>query len=257
VRASTSSSYFDALQRRHVRRSRLRMRCFEGPCVCKHVTLPKVPRSFPWWLKSTPIITIPGFCLPARSARSHGRLSMYKVQRARARPAQLGGETGWLQVRRKVSWRRVTSRPSSGKRPADQHAAESEWQSLCRELMGTRTRSWSNYGSHPEQTRKSPARRIGTPIPGPGRIGNRGFPSPFPGQIGNRGFPPRFPAKKSGNRGNRESDFLSDEYQLQWTQNILSREYHASAFTGSMRLLFRVRDSEREHAAVSDEHQLQ
>ena len=67
------------------------------------------------------------------------------------------------------------------------------------------------------------------------------------------------PGQKMGNRGNRESDFLSDEYQLQWTRNILvlSREYHASAFTGSMRLLFRVRDSEREHAAVSDEHQLQ
>ena len=93
------------------------------------------------------------------------------------------------------------------------------------------------------------------PVPAESGIGD----SLFPGQIGNRGFPPRFPAKNSGNRGNRESDFLSDEYQLQWTRNILvlSREYHASAFTGSMRLLFRVRDSEREHAAVSDEHQLQ
>jgi hypothetical protein len=28
----------------------------------------------------------------------------------------------------------------------------------------------------------------------------------------------------------------SDEHQLQWTRNILSREYHASALTGSMRL---------------------
>ena len=82
---------------------------------------------------------------------------------------------------------------------------------------------------------------------------------PIPAESGNDSpdFPsPDFP-KKPGNRGNRESDFLSDEYQLQWTRNILSREYHASAFTGSMRLLFRVRDSEREHAAVSDEHQLQ
>jgi hypothetical protein len=82
---------------------------------------------------------------------------------------------------------------------------------------------------------------------------------------GNRGFPvSRFrPSRESGiddspdfpkkNRGNRESDFLSDEYQLQWTRNMLSREYHASPFTGSMRLLFGVRDSEREHAAVSDE----
>jgi hypothetical protein len=40
------------------------------------------------------------------------------------------------------------------------------------------------------QTRKSPARRIGTPIPVPGRIGNRGFsaqvddfPSPIPGHL--------------------------------------------------------------------------
>jgi len=106
------------------------------------------------------------------------------------------------------------------------------------------------------QTRKSPAaRRIGTPIPGPGRIGNRGFPVSRPNR--ESGIPSPIPGKKSGNRGNRESDFLSDEYQLQWTRNILSREYHASAFTGSMRLLFRVRDSEREHAAVSDEHQLQ
>ena len=116
----------------------------------------------------------------------------------------------------------------------------------------------------PEQTRKSPARRIGTPIPDSGRIGNRGFPvSRFrPSRESGIDDSPDFP-KKSGNRGNRESDFLSDEYQLQWTRNILSREYHASAFTGSMRLLFRVRDSEREHAAVSasddsdSEHQAQ
>ena len=46
----------------------------------------------------------------------------------------------------------------------------------------------------------------------------------------------------------REHAAASDEHQLQWTRNILSREYHASALTGSMRLLFRVR--EREHAAV-------
>jgi hypothetical protein len=74
---------------------------------------------------------------------------------------------------------------------------------------------------------------------------------PIPAESGSES--PDFP-KKPGNRRNRDSDFLSDEYQLQWTRNILSREYHASAFTGSMRLLFRVRDSEREHAAVSDEH---
>jgi hypothetical protein len=41
----------------------------------------------------------------------------------------------------------------------------------------------------------------------------------------------------------------SEHQPAQWTRNILlSGEYHASALTGSMRLLFRVR--EREHAAV-------
>ena len=48
------------------------------------------------------------------------------------------------------------------------------------------------------QTRKSPARRIGTPIPDSRPNRESGI-SRFPGQIGNRGFPPRFPAK------NRES----------------------------------------------------
>ena len=65
------------------------------------------------------------------------------------------------------------------------------------------------------QTRKSPARRIGTPIPGPGRIGNRGF--PVSRRNRESGIPSPIPGKKSGNRGNRESDFLSNEYQLQWT----------------------------------------
>ena len=37
---------------------------------------------------------------------------------------------------------------------------------------------------------------------------------------------------------------MGDEHQPQWTQQILSREYHASALTGSMRLLFRVRQRE-------------
>ena len=86
------------------------------------------------------------------------------------------------------------------------------------------------------QTRKSPARRIGTPIPD-SRPNRESGDFPIPGQIGNRGFPPRFPAKNReiGGIGN-PSDFLSDEYQLQWTRNILlvlSREYHASAFTGN------------------------
>ena len=59
------------------------------------------------------------------------------------------------------------------------------------------------------QTRKSPARRIGTPIPFPAESGIGD--SLFPGQIGNRGFPPRFPAKKSGIGGSdRNSRFPSD-----------------------------------------------
>jgi hypothetical protein len=48
------------------------------------------------------------------------------------------------------------------------------------------------------QTRKSPARRIGTPIPDSRPNRESGIPC-FPAKIGNRGFPPRFPAK------NRES----------------------------------------------------
>jgi hypothetical protein len=113
------------------------------------------------------------------------------------------------------------------------------------------------------QTRKSesPARRPPAgprfPFPGnPGRIGNRGLPvsPPFPdsGESGIGGAAagsPRFP-KRPGNRGDRKSDFLSDEHQPQWTQHTLSREFHA--LTGSMRLLFRVRVRVRgrEHAAV-------
>jgi hypothetical protein len=48
----------------------------------------------------------------------------------------------------------------------------------------------------------------------------------------------------------REHAAVSDEHQLQWTPHTLcttlSREFHA--LTGSMRLLFRIR--ERENAAV-------
>ena len=72
-------------------------------------------------------------------------------------------------------------------------------------------------------------------------------------------IPSPFPGKKRES-GDPISDCrVASEHQPQWTRNMLSREYHASPFTGSMRLLFRVRDSlsEREHAAVSDERQLQ
>jgi hypothetical protein len=102
------------------------------------------------------------------------------------------------------------------------------------------------------------APRPGNPRPGesgprfpiPGRIGNRGFPVSRPNR--ESGIPSPIPGKKIGNRGRfgaSDSRFPSEsEHQPQWTRNILSREYHASALTGSMRLLFRVR--EREHAAV-------
>ena len=65
------------------------------------------------------------------------------------------------------------------------------------------------------QTRKSPARQIGTPGDSPGfpfpaesarGIGDSLRISLFPGRIGNRGFPPRFPAK-SGIGGTGIGDF--------------------------------------------------
>ena len=90
----------------------------------------------------------------------------------------------------------------------------------------------------------------GPRFPVPGRIGNRGFPVSRPNR--ESGIPSPIPGKKSGigaDSGGSDSRFPSEsEHQPQWTRNILSREYHASALTGSMRLLFRVR--EREHAAV-------
>ena len=68
-----------------------------------------------------------------------------QITRARSRPAQLGGETGLASSspQSKFASRDVTV--SSGKRPADQYAVESQWQSS---LMGTL--SLSNNGSHPE-----------------------------------------------------------------------------------------------------------
>jgi hypothetical protein len=116
----------------------------------------------------------------------------------------------------------------------------------------------------------------------PGQIGNRGFPPRFRVPAENResgGSVSRFPsdvraltvtavdseytqrlscqcsqrqhaAPIQGLLKTEHWHAASDEHQPQWTRNILSREYHASpsALTGSMRLLFRVR--EREHAAV-------
>ncbi len=95
----------------------------------------------------------------------------------------------------------------------------------------------------PNQTKKSPARRHRDPD-SRSRPNRKSGIACFPPdsrfrRIGESPFP-----ENPGNRGNWESDFLSDEYQLQWTRSILSREYLASAFTGSMRLLFRVRESD-------------
>ncbi len=64
---------------------------------------------------------------------------------------------------------------------------------------------------------------------------------------------------KPGNGGS-DSRFLSDvrasTAALTWTRSILSREYHASALTGSMQCGSYSGAQEREHAAVaSDEHQ--
>ena len=56
VRAGASSgwSHFDALQRRHVRRSWSTAAYFESSRVCRHVILSKVLQTLPWGLKSTP-----------------------------------------------------------------------------------------------------------------------------------------------------------------------------------------------------------
>jgi hypothetical protein len=77
-----------------------------------------------------------------------------------------------------------------------------------------------------DQTRKSPARRIGTPIPVPGQIGNRGLPVSRPNR--ESGIPSPIPQ-------NRESgDPIPDSrvpvtwttdpsaHQPQWTRNIYS-----------------------------------
>jgi hypothetical protein len=109
------------------------------------------------------------------------------------------------------------------------------------------------------QTMKPPARRIGTPIPGPGRIGKRGFPQAVsrPNRDSETGFPA--PKKKPGNRGSdsrfpsdvRASTAVDSEYTAGCTHPRVScHRDSASARTGSMRLrvLFRVR--ERNHAAA-------
>ncbi len=87
------------------------------------------------------------------------------------------------------------------------------------------------------QTRKSPARRIGTPIPVPGRIGNRGFPVFRP----NRGFPSRFPVKTRESGEISDSRFPSDvraatavdsEYTLPRVSCQCSHRQHAAPIQG-------------------------
>jgi hypothetical protein len=115
-------------------------------------------------------------------------------------------------------------------------------------------------GDRPDQDTPGP------PPPGPrfpfaaeSGNGDSPFPARFPIPANQETGNPRFPRKTPGNRGNP-----SREPRLLLTRNILSREHHAvgtsaSALTSSMRLLFRVRDSERdsEHAAVSDDSEYQ
>ena len=67
--ASASWSHSDALQRRRVRRSRARLRYFEGPRVCRHVILSRVLRTLPWWLKDP--------AQPRASAREQGTMPGY------------------------------------------------------------------------------------------------------------------------------------------------------------------------------------
>ena len=69
VRAGASWLHFDVLQCRRVRRSRARLRYFEGPRVCRHVILSRVLRTLPWWLKDP--------AQPRASAREQGTMPGY------------------------------------------------------------------------------------------------------------------------------------------------------------------------------------
>jgi hypothetical protein len=100
----------------------------------------------------------------------------------------------------------------------------------------------------PEQTRKAPARRPWDPDSRSRPNRERGFPVSRvrPNQESGSGKSP--PKRETGDPIQVPDSRVTSEHQPQWTRNILSREYHASALTGSMRLLvllvFRVRDLE-------------
>ncbi len=163
----------------------------------------------------------------------------------RGGPAQAHGPAAG--TRRRTQARNLNSRESAGT------GSQSPLHYLHRRLLSAGARHY-----HPDQeTPGPPPSGPRFPVPAESGIGDSSSLFPDSGRVGNRGVPV---SRKNGKSGESGIRFLSDEYQLQWTRNILSREYHASAFTGtgSMRLLlFRVRDSERAHAAVSAEHQLQ
>ena len=80
VRAGASSgwSHFDALQRRHVRRSWSTAAYFESSRVCRPVILPKVLQTLPWGLKSTPRSRWHPLGRRAESRTSNPRFSICK-----------------------------------------------------------------------------------------------------------------------------------------------------------------------------------
>ncbi len=87
----------------------------------------------------------------------------------------------------------------------------------------------------------SPARRVGTPIPVPGRIGNRGFPVSRPNR--ESGFPPRFPVKTRESGDPIPDSRVTSEHQPQCARvmPVLSQAACGS-YSGSKRgsMLLRV-----------------
>jgi hypothetical protein len=90
------------------------------------------------------------------------------------------------------------------------------------------------------QTRKPPARRIGTPIPGPGRIGKRGFPVSRPNRETGIPSPGPFPGKNTGNGGSdsrfpsdvRASTAVDSEYTQPRVSCQCSHRQHAAPIQG-------------------------
>ena len=78
-----------------------------------------------------------------------------------------------------------------------------------------------------QETPGPPPRDPGPDFRFPAEFGREtgNFPIPIPGRI------PKVPGLIETNGGFPYSRFRSDEHQLQWARNRLSREYHASALT--------------------------